>query len=813
MKWFYSETIDMYVCLEPLVVSEKVLKAAESFGIKLDWNESGIIDRTDFASIKLLVEKLGGQIMSSAQYEKALSDAIKCKDKKAVESLTAKEFTEFFDDRGVISARTVDNITGESVIESGLPKDFRESGLTVRLMRKNEPTELVDEEEYEKIDRLIETGTRNDLEKYEKSELHDRVLRDEGTKAYRTIDRVSAKLGLLRLYQNRFGDRRLSYDDFCSYIMTGHQMFKRATECGKKVIFVMGHKNPDADSIVSAALEAYRLHLKQGNALYQYLPLIQADMIPSEITAILDAEVYSNLIYETDVDLNKLIERNAVRFIYVDQNYQKEYQKYVVAITDHHEASKVISGTYYAIPNMIERAGSTAALIARKFIGDGYTFDAPTAKMLYCAMLMSTCRRDERFMGETDAKIMDYVFRKSGIVSDEKLYRELMDEYMSETDVGTLYFRRYRHFNHFGITTIRVSDFIDRECFPRKIAKFISIASEQNRENDYPVSLIRILEYEKDVTLLKRERIYFVFGEKADHVLMKKVRQLILTVVKTYSEADEIKEIENYIEITGSTRKLTVNRIGEALDVLLSCFEKYVFVKSIGKWVATDFLKSGNATEKIGIAYSTDENGSICNISYLDAKLMTKRLGLDIMDLRDFWQTVSEAGMPGKRALKESFGRSDLSECIDTCSTGNGLLYRPEVAGNKLYGEEVDAEIIDAQPGLVCLREVSFKTGLPAIVHEACDYENKDLWKYISPEKGRTVAFARTFDSMRDLPSVEANVELNRRYQKLGIRPICESRPCDEVSVKCDEEGIKLLYCDGINDTNAVVYQGADFYG
>lgn len=879
MKWYYSKAIEMYVSLEPLRVSSRVLEVADEYGFLLSWDDCGFLNNIDYEEARLIAGGLNGHILTPGEYWQVYKEACDEGCREVTDSLASDEFSEFLDRVYVSESEYIDNpiigkcfeykgdivnfehmqarpcyakindfdanghpkslkpdlsesglikfwspdlsvtATGKTVAvrgysasastmsyDLGIPADARAPKLMVRLCCKNIPTGYVSDEEAKNIERILKSGGYADLEGFKRSELFERAIAPGDSAALAIEEAMFNNLGKIKVERGISGDKRLEFEDFCDYVEKCHDNLRKAIDKKLRILFVTGHKNPDADTVVSSVFEAYRLSLSLKRSDMAILPYIQADILPSEIAEIFDSEIYSNFIFETDVDMPKLLESGRVRLAYVDQNYQKEFQKYVIAITDHHKLANENLPWRDQIPCHIELVGSTAGLIARKYIGQGYEFDAPLSKILYCAMLMDTENREPLKMTAFDKTIMDRFKAKASVDFDHVLYSQLMTEMLSETDIGTLYFRDYREYDGFGFSIIKVSDFINKECFPRKLGKFKAIAEDANRANNLFLTFIMIVEYEKGGLNVSRERLYYVFNQTADSNMRERVTELVSSMAKLYYAPNQVTVNSEYMEISCAGKTLSRKILAPAVEKLLGCMTRYSFVKAVGKYVSTNLLSENDAVLRSGIDYSTDDKGVITDISFSNAKKLVKRLGLDMPDARDYWKIYSEAVSTGNTTLLKSITDSEYSEFIDTCSIDGKIVYRPEVTGEGLTGDFEDIEITEGRPGLIEPKEISYKTGLPVFAHAHAEYGNKNLWRYWSPDENGTYVFTRSHNFLMDRTSIEVRMSPEYACRNLGVRVMKESRPEEEVKINVNEGSLEILYKSEFDDDFKSVY-------
>jgi hypothetical protein len=78
----------------------------------------------------------------------------------------------------------------------------------------------------------------------------------------------------------------VSYNDFVSFVQKSTSRLKNAIKNKKDIVFVMGHKNPDTDTVISCLFEAWRNHILDKGSI-AYIPIVQNYKIPDEVKALL----------------------------------------------------------------------------------------------------------------------------------------------------------------------------------------------------------------------------------------------------------------------------------------------------------------------------------------------------------------------------------------------------------------------------------------------------------------------------------------------------------------------------------------------
>ncbi|MBI3282459.1 hypothetical protein HYZ70_00070, partial [Candidatus Curtissbacteria bacterium] len=117
-------------------------------------------------------------------------------------------------------------------------------------------------------------------------------------------EKIIDMLGILRLEAERRSDKTtllnldsltekyfkekvagVSLEDLVKFAASSEERLKKAIAGHQPIVFVMGHRNPDTDTVISSLFEAYRNSLINPNICY--VPLVQADRMPDEIARLL----------------------------------------------------------------------------------------------------------------------------------------------------------------------------------------------------------------------------------------------------------------------------------------------------------------------------------------------------------------------------------------------------------------------------------------------------------------------------------------------------------------------------------------------
>ncbi len=128
----------------------------------------------------------------------------------------------------------------------------------------------------------------------------------------------------------------VSDEEFSGFIVSSRERLQAALDPvrPKNIVFVMGHKNPDTDTVISSLFEAYRNQLRDPATVY--IPVVQGSRIPDEVQALLRDKQLSEGIFLSDEPLyERAYASGQANWILVDQNVS-EVQKFVISIPRYH---------------------------------------------------------------------------------------------------------------------------------------------------------------------------------------------------------------------------------------------------------------------------------------------------------------------------------------------------------------------------------------------------------------------------------------------------------------------------------------------
>lgn len=269
--------------------------------------------------------------------------------------------------------------------------------------------------------------------------------------------------------------------------------------------YVVGHRNPDTDSVVSAIAYA---EFKGNN----FIPAILGEL-NNETKFILE-----KFDIKTPVLLNSINEEDKV--VLVDHNEQsqtiegiKDFQ--IIEILDHHKINISFSSPIYL---STKPYGSTASLITEKFLETKKEISTKIAGLLLSAILSDTIIFKSPTTTEIDKEFAQILAKISGIENIVEYGMELFKKKaeVSSKTASQIVFNDFKDFDFKGkkigvgqIELIDANDIMNRKSE-------IIVEMENIKNNDYFAIILVVTDIMKEGSYLwvvgNKESIYNIFN-------------------------------------------------------------------------------------------------------------------------------------------------------------------------------------------------------------------------------------------------------------------------------------------------------------
>lgn len=254
---------------------------------------------------------------------------------------------------------------------------------------------------------------------------------------------------------------------------------------GDGVIYVIGHKSPDSDTVCSAIAYA-RLLEKFG---FNAVPALNGE-INNETKFILE---------QAGVDVPQILSNASGEYIFLVDH--SEYlqstdgmdEAHIVGILDHHGVGSVNTGNqvvYDARP-----IGATATIVWLDYLNYGLDMDDQTAYIILCAVLSDTYNLEGSTTTEADRKAVEVLSERCGVADVNALYRALHENLLSYdgfTDLEIL-FSDYKEYEAFGTRYgIGLVNAIDEETAKALVARMKAALKEGFASRDVGLMYVSV---------------------------------------------------------------------------------------------------------------------------------------------------------------------------------------------------------------------------------------------------------------------------------------------------------------------------------
>jgi inorganic pyrophosphatase/exopolyphosphatase len=608
------------------------------------------------------------------------------------------------------------------------------------------------------------------------------------------VDRIARKL---------FGVRQedVNFASFSSFIQDSRERLRNGVSLKKRIVFVMGHKNPDTDTAVSSLIEAYRNSLLDTDTYY--IPVIQGSRIPDEIRRLLGEEISDSIVLTDCQEYAAALHSGLARWILVDQNVS-EVQRYVVSIVDHHILSRKAQKQDISIT--WEMVGSATALVTQKFHGMGVDVDKNIARILYGATLMDTEDRSDKKMTFKDTLVMNDLRRISNIQSDKALFQTFMSHLLNTDDAELLFNRDYKQdWGIFGFAVAKTKGAFAENGQEKKKAlldRLVECAKKNNKDKNFPLTIVKVADYLDDNETVNRERVYLIFNDYVLPEFKYTMFQFISKIIENEFRAKnvQVQQTVNSIDFWGVGDQLSRKVTAPFFEPIVEAFNEYYYSALTNLYVKREFLKVDEQVQrmaqKFGIELSVDHEGRVNNITYNEAKQLVDSLGLDMMSLSEYWKILKEAGETHDEQMLKHLRSAGFVELLDTVILeGKYIINHPKVVitdnGYEYIGERNDVNIPVGVPGLIYPEDIDLASGFPKIVQNPRQYGDKRLWRYWSPD-GPLCIPTRGHIFLLNQPSFDTKIHPDDALPNLGIRVCCKTVKPPMVKIIENEKGVNV---------------------
>ena len=619
------------------------------------------------------------------------------------------------------------------------------------------------------------------------------ALAENNNEMINRLDNVSRKLSGLKTPQKE-------YSDFVKFVKDSKSRLREGLDKKKDIVFVMGHKNPDTDTVISSLFESWRNHLLDKEKR-TYIPIIQNHKIPDEVRRLLGDEISDAILLDREKIYKKTKKSGLARWISVDQNQEPEIQKYFISIIDHHVPSEI--SLLQDLPKTIETRGSCIALITQKILGMGIYLDKSLAEILHGATLMDTENRVFHKMTDKDITMMDYLKKLSEIEDENSFYSDLMSFLLNTDNPNILFGRDYKEDWGFGFAVAKIKNGFGKqgkEIKKKLIRGAVNLAKQNNVNKNFPLTILKITDYKNDNIIVNRERVYLVFNEGSSKKFKSTIFELVEKIVKFEFGDINIKTTKEFVEFWGTGMQLSRKKTAPILEPIVKVFNEYFYSPTNKLWIKRDFLKKSknvsDAEKKLNLNISSDEEKRVNYITYPEARMLVEKLGFSILSLKEYWLALNDAKKIKDIQMIKSLQGSNFVEFLDTVFKNyNTMIEHPKIIkNNKEYnfkGENIRVTLPRGKPGLIHPDQIDLKTGIPRRVRPPSEYGNPDLWRYWEPDSELVIP-TRSYIFLLKQPCWDGKFHVEDSFPNLGIRPCCKKLITPKVNINIGGNSLKI---------------------
>ena len=611
---------------------------------------------------------------------------------------------------------------------------------------------------------------------------------------------------VLNITENLFNvPQQLTSKQVADFVKKALPKAKKAFKEKKKVVFVMGHKNPDADTAISCLLEAYRRQLLDSKAVY--IPLIQANEIPPEIDFLYGIEISKNILKHNDPFYEKVKNSGIAKWVLTDHNVSP-IQRYVEAITDHHLLAE--NAKRIPVPLTWEMLGSSTAMVWLKLQGMGISLDKSLSKMVFGATLLDTENKDQYKMTYRDKLIMDLLHKQSGVKNVDTFYYDAMGNMLKEESPRILFERDYKEdWFLMGFAVAKVKNMFSgtgkvRE--PATLQGLVELAQKNNKAKNFAVTLVKVVDYEDDNQKVRRERMYTIFNSLASPEFKEFFVEYLQRIIKhRFGSNANLKIVrgENYVDYYGTGDQLSRKVTAPFLEKVVEPFNRYYKCSANNLWFSRTLLTHSTAVQqaakKLGIKYGLDKN-RVVNIDYIEARKLANELGAQMPSLPEWRQMERQSLRDNDQQMQQNCQQLDICEALDSMlitenSVKQYLINHPKEIcikkGKTEYsGEKEPVAIPEAQPALALAEDFSEQTGLPTKIYPA-DMQTKlnNPIRFWSPRDSISRATITSINLNKN-KAVDLRMGVEESFMKLSLRLVKKELPPPNLEIYENNEGV-----------------------
>jgi len=320
---------------------------------------------------------------------------------------------------------------------------------------------------------------------------------------------------------------------------------------------------------------------------------------------------------------------------------------------------------------------------------------------------------------------------------------------------------------------------------PELLDQLVESADKNNQDKNFPLTVVKVVDYLEDNETVNRERVYLEFGGHVLPEFKEKTFEFFTKAIESEFEGRgvSIARSANYVEFWGVGDQISRKAIAPMLEPIVEAFNEYYYSSAADLFVKREFLKRDEsverAAEELGIELSTDKEGRLNNITFGEVKQLLGKLGLSAMSMPEYWNILKEAEEAHDQQMIAHLKSPGFVEMTDTVIVDKEYMIKhPEAVKSgddyEFKGEKINVNIPEGTPGLIDPAEIDLETGFPKVVESPHRYGDKTLWRYWMPDAPLCIP-TRGFIFLLGQPCHDSKIHPDDALPCLGIRP-CRKR-------------------------------------
>ena len=644
--FLFDETLKLHINLSPLLVSSRVLRAAKTAKVALNWNDKGEICGVSFPDKELLCRELGiksipvSDFMVLARREPRIaspdfaewladyytfSDTHECFDSrnqfvdlpharpawfdlddidhrgfpKKTTSMNTPRFWKFWTPGhpGITSAaiRSFVTSSGTCSLDLGIPTFARHPKIMIR-------------EAYETLEPEIPSPIHSIWSQYESltQMRNDKAIRaffmalDLGEKEVANNVDEFTNHKEREMWYDLNGKRRLLAGHFHGLSILDETMILDCLSgtVGEDTIFVTGHPRPDADAAVSALFEAVRRTLQSPPGT-NALPCVE--YLPPEVRHVLGPDITSR--YRLcPAGGNSLGSSNFITLVDT-HTIDRAHWNMVRSIIDHHIVRQQFPH-YVAVSQEVSWSSTIQVYI--KILGSGMDLNATTARILLEATKLEAEPELWVHMSELDRLAFQRLENIAG--KNVTSYSDLMRIMVTAAeDLEEAFYKDYKK-TTYGFAVIKCLEQND----------YYDMASLNNVSHNLPLTVVKETWYDIDFSMVITETILLVFNKRYyDKGFRRCVRATVRHACEIFHGADKVSSTDDVVTIKNVRNQTPRLLLMPLIEEIVNEHLRFVYSKALDRYVSCGFF-----TKSTDMSGDSEEVPVCSQISFQEVKAL-----------------------------------------------------------------------------------------------------------------------------------------------------------------------------------------------